>query len=228
LATGTIPARIQSIALHDSGVRRITLSLSDPFTHRAGQYLSVVHPSGVRIPLSIASAPHRLPELELHFRPLPGVADAELMNELLASAADLQIDGPHGNVIVEGPTSDELLLIAGGTGIAQCGCIVDHLGSVAQQSPVRLIWGVTEPAQLYCDSQFRAAPRWLSYLALIDAPGRGSAAVEWLRQNSKPPRGRVIVSGSPGFVYAIDDALQAIGTARATVESDVFSYAPRR
>jgi CDP-4-dehydro-6-deoxyglucose reductase, E3 len=233
LSPGTIPAHIQSVAHHDSGVRRITLTLHGPFRHRAGQYLNIVHPGGVRIPLSIASAPHRLPRLELHYRPLPGVADAVLMDELLAQAAQghgdvVQIDGPHGNVAIEGPTPNELLLIAGGSGIAQCCCICEHLRSVAQIEPVRLVWAVTEPRQLYCDSELRTPSPWLWYLPLIDVPGRANAAVEWLRQMDTPLRGRVVVSGGPGFVYAIDDALKAIGTADATVESDVFSYAPRR
>lgn len=227
----TVAAHVVSITHHDSGVKRITLTLERSFRHRPGQYLNVVHPNGADIPFSIASAPERLPELELHYRPTPGVAHTQLMNDLLAragSAADeWRVDGPHGNVIVEGPTTEALWLFAGGTGIAQCRCIVEHLHRVAQNEPVSLVWSVTDAAQLYCDSELRAFASWLSYRPLVDAPGSPNAAAAWLRETDVAIRGRVISSGSPGFVYALDDVIRKIAMAGTSFESDVFSYAPR-
>jgi NAD(P)H-flavin reductase len=228
--TRAITAHVTSIAHHDSGVRRIALALERSFRHRPGQYLNVVHPGGGLIPLSIASAPERLPELELHYRPTLGVAEADLMNDLLtraAEASEWKVDGPRGNVIVEGPTPDPLWLIAGGTGIAQCCCIVDHLRRVAQSEPVHLLWSVTDLAQLYCDSQLRAATRWLCYEPLVDAPGSTNAAVAWLRETDVAIHGRVILSGGPGFVYTVYDVLRGIARQGTSFESDVFSYAPR-
>ena len=140
-------AHVASITHHESGVRRIKLALTREFRHRPGQYLNVVHPDGGLIPLSIASAPERLPELELHYRPTPGVIQADLMNDLLAhtaASAQWRIDGPHGNVTVEGPPTDTLWLIAGGTGIAQCCAIVEHLNRAAPTKPVTLLWSVTD------------------------------------------------------------------------------------
>jgi CDP-4-dehydro-6-deoxyglucose reductase len=168
--------------------------------------------------------------LELHYRPTPGVAAAELMNDLLARApigTEWTVDGPHGNVVVEGPTSDALWLIAGGTGIAQCCGIADHLDCGAQNKPVTLLWSVTDPAQLYCDSQLRAFTRWLLYRPLVDAPGTPNAAAVWLRCTDVTVRGRVILSGGPGFVYAVEEVLRDIAIEGTSIESDVFSYAPR-
>jgi CDP-4-dehydro-6-deoxyglucose reductase len=230
----TVAAHVTSITHQDSGVRRIKLalarSLPETFRHRPGQYLNVVHPGGGAIPLSIASAPERLPELELHYRPTRGVVQADLMNDLLASASattEWTLDGPHGNVIVDGATTDALWLIAGGTGIAQCCCIVDHLRSVPQNEPVHLLWSVSDPAHLYCDSQLRARASWLSYEPLVDAPGSTTnAAVAWLRRNDVVVHGRVILSGGPAFVHAVHDVLRETTRAGTSFESDVFSYAP--
>ena len=47
-------------------VQRIVLRMPDRFRFRPGQYLEVLHPDGP-VPMSIASAPHRLPELHLHY-----------------------------------------------------------------------------------------------------------------------------------------------------------------
>jgi NAD(P)H-flavin reductase len=224
-------AHVTSITHHDSGVRRIKLALTPTalFRFRPGQYLNVVHPGGGLIPLSVASAPERLPEIELHYRPIQGVAQADLMNEMLADDANTEwtVNGPHGDVIVEGPTPDALWLIAGGTGIAQCCCIVEHLRSIAQSEPVHLLWSVSDPSHIYCDSELRTPARWLSYEPLVDSPGSTNAAVAWLRRNDVVVRGRVILSGSPGFVYAVHDELKKTAQAGTSFESDVFSYAPR-
>lgn len=221
------PARIDSIAHHDSGVRLITLTPAYSFRFLAGQYVNVVHPSGIRIPMSIASAPDHLPRLELHYRPLPGVPEAALMNELLDGARALSIDGPHGDVRFDGPHADELLLIAGGSGLSQCRAIVDHLRERKQTRRVRLLWSVTRVDQLYCDAELRAFAPWLDYIAVVDVPNSENAAVAWLRYAALPQSGRIVVSGGPGFVYAVEDVLRANGVGSAVIESDVFSYAPR-
>ena len=220
-------ARIISVAHHDSGVRLITLTLGSPFPFFAGQYLNVVHPGGARIPMSIASAPDRLPQLELHYRPLPGVPEAALMNELLDGSPELSIEGPYGDVWFDGPHDDGLLLIAGGSGISQCRAIIHHLRERKQIRRVQLVWSVTHADQLYCDAQLRAFTRWLDYVAVVDAPNSENAAIVWLRTAALPQSGRIVVSGGPGFVHAVADALHAIGVGGAVIESDVFSYAPR-
>jgi len=223
------PARIVSIARLDSDVRLVSLALASPFAFDAGQYLKVVHPSGARIPMSIASAPQRLPRLDLHFRPLPGVADAALMLELVdGDATELSIEGPFGDVRVRGPLDSDLWLFAGGSGISQCRSIADHLRSVGHARRVRLLWSVTDAEQLYCDAELRRFAPWLDYAPLVDSPERPNAAVAWLNETRPALGGRIVVSGGPGFVYAVVDAIERIGTGGATPESDVFAYAPRK
>ncbi|HTO58284.1 MAG TPA: hypothetical protein VMJ74_10840 [Pseudomonadales bacterium] len=228
----TTQARIASIARHDSGVRLISLSLSAPFGFDAGQYLYVVHPGGARIPMSIASAPQHLPELDLHFRPLPGIADAALMSDIVdretAIGSTLVVDGPFGDVRVGGPLDDDLWLFAGGSGISQCLSIAEHLRGVGQTRLVRLVWSVTQTDQLYCDATLRRFARWLEYTPLVDSPDTPNAAVAWLDDSRPALSGRIIISGGPGFVYALVDALERVGVGDATIESDVFAYAPRQ
>jgi CDP-4-dehydro-6-deoxyglucose reductase len=222
-----VRTRIASIAHHASGVRLISLALPAPFEFHAGQYLNVVHPNGVRIPMSIASAPERLPELELHYRPLPGVAEAVLMNELLEAGIEITIEGPLGDVHVAGPLNENLLLIAGGSGISQCRAIVEHLRCVQHSGDVTLVWSVTQPDHLYADTELRTFARWLDYQPLVDTPQAKSATLAWLRTHPLPTSGRIVVSGSPGFVHAVVDTLNELGASGVMIESDVFSYAPR-
>ncbi len=181
--------------------------------------------------MSIASAPDHLPHIQLHYRAQPGVPEALLMNELLSRASgtthEVTIDGPYGDVSFDGPHAGNLLLIAGGSGIAQCRAIVDHLHCSGQHRRVRLVWSVTDASHLYCDAELRRFGAWLDYVAVVDVPGAENAAVTWLRSTKAILADRIIVSGGPGFVYAAVDVLRAIGVADANIESDVFSYAPR-
>jgi CDP-4-dehydro-6-deoxyglucose reductase len=222
-----VRSRIASLAHHASGVRLISLVLPASFRFHAGQYLNIVHPGGVRIPMSIASAPERLPELELHYRPLPGAPEAALMNELLDADNELSIEGPLGDVHVAGPLDDDLLLIAGGSGISQCRAILEHLRHTEHTRDVTLVWSVTQRDHLYADADLGLFAPWLKYEPVVDSPQAPSAVLRWLRTHPLPTSGRVIVSGSPGFVYAVADAMNELGASGVTVESDVFSYAPR-
>ena len=177
--------------------------------------------------MSIASAPERVPELELHYRPLPGVAEAALMNELLDANTEVSIEGPFGDVRVMGPLDEDLLLIAGGTGISQCRAIVEHLRHVDHARDVTLVWSVTQRDHLYADAELRRFAPWLNYEGVIDSPQATSAVLAWLRTHALPTSGRIIVSGGPGFVHAVVDTLNELGATDVTIESDVFSYAPR-
>ena len=149
------------------------------------------------------------------------------MNELLDGSHELSIDGPYGDIRFDGVFADDLLLIAGGSGIAQCHAIIDHLRERGQTHPVQLVWSVTHASQLYCDAELRSFAPWLEYIAVVDVPSSENAAVAWLRKVRLPQSGRILVSGGPGFVYTVVDVLNAVGVAGASVESDVFSYAPR-
>ena len=228
ISRSRIRARIDALNIAGD-VRRIRLTLDDPFRFYAGQYLFVVHPSGPRIPFSIASGPHRLPELELHFRPIAGNDDAVLVNELLIPRSMLILDGPHGDVHVATSTTRPLWLIAGGTGVSQALAIASFLATCAQRAPVRLVWSVTHRTDLYCEGDLRALEKrhWFRCTPVIDVPGDSTnAAVRFIdrHRDEIPDDARILICGGPGFVRSVADALAARGIARPRLESDMFSY----
>lgn len=192
--------------------------------------MRILPPTGAPIPFSVATAPERLPDFEIHFRPLPGVPDAAVLLELLSSARTLTLDGPHGDVFVHGPTPAPLCLIAGGTGIAQCLAIIDHLARCNQTQPVRLLWSASDRAHLYARRRlavWRREHRWFEFETVVDTPTAPSGALAVLARTGVPEEPEAIVAGGPAFVYAIADAIRAATATPPRLRADAFAYAPR-
>lgn len=226
-------------------MQRVILLMPDGFAFVPGQYLEVLHPDGA-IPLSIASAPSRLPELHLHYLSLADAPEAHRMDELLDGGNTLEIRGPAGDVRLPVPLPAPALIVAGGTGIAQAMSFLDAFGTGGPGAPVTLLWCADRPDDFYLQDDLRAleAP-WLDYVLIADA--RRSAlnrGIAWLRRHggrftNGPPASRaasraaspsvspIVLCGGPGFVHAAADALTAAGVRPDQMQSDVFSYAPR-
>ena len=50
----------------------------------------------------------------------------------------------------------------------------------------------------------------------------------WLREHAQEYAGyRIILAGSPGFVYAATDVLLAAGITQQAMHADAYAYAPR-
>lgn len=199
-----------------------------PFSFSAGQYLQVVHPDGT-IPMSVASGPHRLPEFTLHYRSTPGVAEAALMDELLASGEALKFQGPDGDVYLGNESSTDMLLVAAGTGVSQAISFVDEFLHGDDMHTLTLMTCVASEEDAYFDKLIPDSPR-LRRIRISDSNrGETNEGLQWLRRNMGEYRTqRVVLSGSPDFAYAALEAIESAGVNADRVESDVFAYAPRR
>lgn len=199
------------------------------FAFQAGQYIEIVHPEG-NIPLSVASAPWRLPALHLHYRSTPGLAEAERMDALLAGADHLTVAGPGGDVSLSPPLTHPALIVAGGTGIAQAESFVDAFTRQPPGATVTLVWCADREADFYLAAELEdLSPPWLRLVCIADPErGPGNRGLSWLTAHGADfVDASVVLAGSPGFVYAACDALLAAGVSRSNMQSDVFSYAPR-
>jgi CDP-4-dehydro-6-deoxyglucose reductase, E3 len=223
----TFSARIRSRT--GAPVQRIVLEMPASFHFHAGQYIQVMHPDGP-IPLSVASAPWRLPELHLHYRSTPGLIEAIRLDELLAANDRLEITEPAGDVVLATPLPGAVLIVAGGTGVAQALSLIDDFRGAGPGAPVTLLWCVDQPEDAYLAKDLEAIEAlWFKPVIIADAnrtpANRGLA---WLRRHGTGFHGRpVVLAGGPGFVYAALDALVDAGLNPGQMLSDVFAYAPR-
>mgnify|MGYP006116316099 CR=1 FL=1 len=232
---------IAHISYFNSDTRRIILDFpaNVDVTFSAGQYLEIILPDGKHCPFSIASPPARTGGVELHIKPTPDSDDSTVIEALLDDHSDLTIQLPKGDCVVETAPGNPIVLIAASTGITQMHSIIEHLAGFALDQPIALYWGVLVDADLYltetCEgwarkftdfhfvpvvSEPEQSPTWEGRTGLV-----GDIALEDL---SDLTHTNVIVSGSPGMVYAVFDAFVARGMPERNMTSDVFSYAPRK
>jgi CDP-4-dehydro-6-deoxyglucose reductase len=222
-------ARIHSVG--PGPVKAVELQLRDYFPFRAGQYLTV-DVDGASLPLSIASAPHRLPALHLLYQSSPENPLALAFDNKLTPGGELSIDGPFGDIAITAEQATPLVLIAGGTGAAQALAVIDELtagrGADTAGPAVTFVWCASEDDRFVRPWPAPAAT-WLEERLVADPTlGADNAGLVWLGQNLARLRSRrFLLCGSPGFVYAVTDLLTAAGIPPARLSSDVYAYAPR-
>lgn len=203
----------------------------------AGQYVLLVHPDGSAIPFSLASPPRDLPQLTLHYRSAAGSDDARRMDEILAHPGPVTVELGHGDCGVHAPLARPLVMVAGGTGIAQARSIaLEHAETAARD--LILYWGARSSAELYARDEFDAlaeqAPRfrWIAAVEDGSAGARSGTAAAVVAEDVA--RGAldlgaadVLLCGGPPMVWGTIAALRPHGLVEAHTRSDVFAYAPR-
>ncbi|MFT7220342.1 MAG: CDP-4-dehydro-6-deoxyglucose reductase [Candidatus Azotimanducaceae bacterium] len=231
---------VSAIDYYNHDTRRIMLDLppGESVGFKAGQYLEMVLPHK-KCPFSIASAPTVTNQIELHIRPTPGSEDSIVIEALLDSQSDIEIQAPLGDCFLSDPPGTPLILIAASTGITQMKSIIESLEPDNLDHPVYLYWGVVSDKDIYlselCEtweskypnfhfapvvSEPATSPEWKGRTGLV-----GEVALTELDNVSDAT---VFVSGGPAMVYATLDAFVARGMPEENMKSDIFSYAPRK
>lgn len=234
-----IAARIETVRPLGGGVLEIELRAdSAPVAFLPGQYLLIQHPDGSVIPFSMASAPSEWPTITLHYLAQSGSDDAVRMDDILARTDKaLTLDLPHGDCGIQPPLTRPLLLLAGGSGIAQVRGILRGVLADAR-APVQLYWGGQQQDDLYLTAELNAlasAHAHFTWQGISEEPAAGlrtgtvsDAVIADLQQGALDlGEWNVLLAGGPGMVWATAEALLPHGLQQSRSWADAFSYAPR-
>jgi CDP-4-dehydro-6-deoxyglucose reductase len=240
-----LPCRIAKLEplAHDVMGVHLRLPAAESFTFKAGQYLDVLLPEGVRRSFSIAVPPHDAALLELHVRQVPGGAFSELLFADTQPGRLLSIEGPLGNFYYREPAGTaEALLLGGGTGLAPLLAILRHAIERGAPRRLRLLWGVRSRRDLYAlpvlERLAKQAPHF-DFDVVLSEPDpdwsgrRGfvheAALEEMSRGRLDPGALEVYAAGPPAMIHAVRDACAAAGLAADRLYVDSFDYgAPKR
>ncbi len=192
----------------------------EPYPYRAGQYGALESPA---LPhawrhYSMACAPRPDNVVEFHVRRTGpgGVSDALVARTGVGDV--LRLGPATGTMTIDDDLPTELLLVAGGTGLAPAKALLEEL---ATRRPghrrVRLFLGAREAADLYDGAwlaEFERRRPWLRVVPVLEDPAAGGPAAlpgAPARHGVVRPDSTAYVSGPPAMVRATAAALRAAG-----------------
>jgi NAD(P)H-flavin reductase len=210
----------------------VRVQTSQPVPYLAGQYVSVETPQRPRMwrSMSPANAPGPDCVLEFHVRTVPGgwVSRAIVSH---ARVGDVwRIGPPMGQMTLDPRGRSDLLMVAGGTGLAPARAIIEQLAGEGTDRKVCLFVGARSWADLYDVEALRRTAQenpWLTVVPVVEEDGRrygaetGTLGEVVARYGAWADR-EVTISGSPAMVRATVSAMLDAGTPFRNIHYDPY------
>lgn len=204
-----------------------------PVPYHSGQYVSVETPQRPRMwrYLTPACAPREDGLLEFHVRAVDG---GWVSRSIVATAqpGDVwRMGPPMGRLRVDRDAGRDVLMIAGGTGVAPMRSIIEHLAKWGENPRVLLFYGGRVRGDLYDLEhlqQIAATNPWLKVVPVLESESnlagveRGTLADVVTRHGGWPEHD-VLVSGSPPMVRSTVSRMLVAGTALDRITYDPFT-----
>jgi NAD(P)H-flavin reductase/hemoglobin-like flavoprotein len=224
-------ARVVRMERAARDIALITLRPDQQYLFYPGQYLSLETPRRPRLwrTYSIANAPRPDNTLELHIRSVP---DGWVSGALVAhtKVGDmLRLGPPQGSMRIQPGAGPDLVMIAGGTGLAPFKAMIEGMTTWNRSRSVHLFFGARRPAELYrlgALTQLAGRYPWLTVVAAVsDDPehaGRRGLISDVAAGYGQWGQHQVYVSGSPAMIRVTVTALRARQVPLERIQYDPF------
>ncbi len=211
----------------------ITVQTSEPIPFRAGQYLSVETPQRPRLwrYLSPANAPHDDGTLEFHVRAVTGGWVSRALVAHSRPGDTWRIGPPMGRMQVDHHSERDLLMIAGGTGMAPIKSLLQDLVRKEKQPRTQVFVGGRTWEDLYDFGALRKlsySNSWLDVVPVVEKDEDASGAEQGTLADVVTRYGAwddhdVLVCGSPAMIRATVSRMLVAGTPLDRVRYDPFT-----
>ncbi|MFC4913824.1 globin domain-containing protein [Actinomadura gamaensis] len=225
-----------------SDIAVLTLRPSQPLRFSAGQYITVQTARWPRVwrPYSIANAPRADGLLRLHVRAIPGgwVSGALVRH---TGVGDTLLLGPAlGTMTLTADPGRDLLLVAGGTGLAPLRAIAEQAASAGRHREVHLLFAARTERDLYDLAELRlleSSCPWLRVVPVLsDArDGDGSSGVNALPGTAAEVLDRfrdwsdhdVYIAGPAAMIRSTATRLHELGVPPERIHHDLLEAEQR-
>jgi NAD(P)H-flavin reductase/hemoglobin-like flavoprotein len=212
----------------------LLLRTDRPYDYEPGQYASIETPYRPRSwrTYSMATAPSPDGLLEFHVRALShGWVSGPLVWR--AQVGDvLRLGAPMGEMQIDQDSRRDLLLVAGGTGLAPLKAVIDGMSRWNTSRRVTLFFGARRTGDLYDMGplyRMSAVNQWLSVVPVVseDATFNGEQGLlpdvvaRWSEGYAGWREHDVMVCGSPAMTRATVNRLTALGVPADRMRYDV-------
>ncbi|MEV2248255.1 globin domain-containing protein [Streptomyces sp. NPDC049970] len=210
------------------GIAEVTVRTDRPYPYVAGQYVSMETPWYPRTwrYFSPSHLPRTDHTLTFHVR---AVHQGQVSTALVHHAAPghkVRLGPPQGEMTLAAAGDRDLLLVAGGTGLAPIRALIEDAAASGMRRYVDLFVGARTAEELYgLDDMLRLAQRhhWLSVRAAVsheNIPGRQGTLPQVLREFAPWDRHEAFLCGPPDMVTTAVRTLLHQGTPRAHIHHD--------
>lgn len=216
----------------------IRVRLEHPLPYRAGQYVSVEVPQRPKMwrYLSPANAPDESGELQFLVRAVPGGWVSRSLVGHAEAGDEWRIGPPMGRMSVDRESGRDVLMVAGGTGVAPMRALIEELAAEGPDEDgntpaVHLFYGGREPDDLHDLErlqQFALEHPWLTVTPVLETDNEEVGALEGQLPETVSEHGpwderEVLVAGSPEMLRATVSRLTADGVPAERIHYDPFA-----
>lgn len=212
---------------------KITVQASEAIPYRAGQYVSVETPQRPRLwrYLSPANAPRPDGVLEFHVRAVQSgwVSRAIVAHSRVGDT--WRIGPPMGRMGIDPASERDLLMVAGGTGMAPIKSLIEHLAATEGRPRTQVFVGGRTWEDLYDFGSLRKlsySNSWLDVIPVVESDEEGSGAERGTLADVVTRYGAwadhdVLVCGSPSMIRATVSRMLVAGTPLDRIRYDPFT-----
>jgi NAD(P)H-flavin reductase/hemoglobin-like flavoprotein len=212
---------------------KITVQASEPIPYRAGQYVSVETPQRPRLwrYLSPANAPRQDGLLEFHVRAVHGgwVSRAIVAHSRVGDT--WRIGPPMGRMAVDPAAERDLLMVAGGTGVAPIKAVLEAIAAREHRPRTQVFVGGRTWEDLYDFASLRKlsySNSWLDVIPVVEIDDDESGAERGTLADVVTRYGAwadhdVLVCGSPSMIRATVSRMLVAGTPLDRIRYDPFT-----
>lgn len=235
-----LPCRVERMErlAHDVMALHLKLPPVGSFEFRAGQYIDLLIADGDSRSFSLANPPHDAKLLELHVRRVPDGRFGNHVFEAMQVKDLLRMMGPLGNFYLREDSSNPILMIAGGTGLAPVQSMLLDMAYRGIERPVKLYWGVRSKRDLYSSDALEKMQKeypWLTYVPVLSDAVAGD---NWIGRTGLVHQAvlddhaelggfDVYLSGPPPMVESARDDFALRGLRDEHLFFDSFEFSPR-
>lgn len=161
-------------------IKGVSFKLDRPMTFQAGQYINLHIPGveGSRA-FSIANKPSVADIIELHIRRVPDGAGTAYIHEQLQVGDELTVSGPYGQFFVRKSSAQNMIFIAGGSGLSSPQSMVLDLLEEGDTRTIVLFQGARNVSELYNHELFEGLDKEFENFHYVPALNEPEDADNW-------------------------------------------------
>lgn len=204
-----------------------------PVPYYAGQYVSIEAPQRQRLwrYLTPANAPREDGGMEFHIRAVEGGWVSRALAAHARIGDQWRIGSPMGRLGIDPDNGRDVVMIAGGTGVAPMHAIIDERARYGDNPRVHIFYGGRTREDLYDLENlqhYAASNPWLTVTPVVENDPDLSHAEHGVLADVVTKHGSwserdILVSGSPAMIRATVSKMLVAGTPLDRIQYDPFA-----